>query len=894
MSLAQLHYTSAPPGPDGSGFRFTAVTPGVPESLLREAEQLIGYEPPHEAPPRPTAAELDLFPKAFSHSVLSDGSRLLARTVYTGADYSGRWGNFHAHAVHVPADTPLSPGVPPISAWDSPQWAAGTPEGGSPAPLAELPVARSFDRRGLVSFAAGRAAWLAEFFAGLRELVLRETAPQIVLVERDSADVARWIALASTVLPRASAHRLTFTTYTRRPQLARQQIVGVLPDDAQGLDRHDPRYLVLDCAGGGGPAREPRPAHGTERPAPDAWALTAARVWLGRAPELFAEAAGLPGGRFTAGPLAALALCTGISPGTDGRTEAARWAREPAHTHALDTERLPRFLDGLCAPAEDRTPAETAALAGLFAALDGRAPMAATAPLGALVLTEAVRTPGAGIDLGALRPASLPGDLRRRLAAELADELRDGVAGAAADDGPPTTRAVELLRVAEPLGVDCADLLPGLARRLSQALITDPERAYTPGVAAALEDHFDLRSALLSALDALAAADPPAAVRLLGLVPLSPQGVQTLPHLRMCARMSTPGTPVGAPAGGAVGGTPGGPVGAAPGGAGGFPPLGDDRVTALNEVLRASGVSPFADPLVLRTAVRLVWDGGAPTAGEARLLLAETGSDAHRAAGTWSALVGAALDGPGDTAREPSADRRGDASAAASQALARYRADAPDLAHDLLRCFPRELEARQRGALLLLEFAGKLVAGTADTGWTERALSLRAVAEPVEPAVLDTAFGVLARGLLSEERPDGELYALVHCGDPELIAAYDRAAREERVRERLRTVPAYAADCFTAWSSLPGANRAWDETRTGLLDKVLRPVVRALPAEDTDAVERCLRRTASSRAEEFRTWNRPGALGRLGLRFGGRGRRPVQDGPRVGGVEPPREGGGRP
>ncbi|MCZ9345396.1 hypothetical protein NGM37_47420, partial [Streptomyces sp. TRM76130] len=42
MSLAQLHYTSAPPGPDGSGFRFTAVGPGVPQALLREAEQLIG------------------------------------------------------------------------------------------------------------------------------------------------------------------------------------------------------------------------------------------------------------------------------------------------------------------------------------------------------------------------------------------------------------------------------------------------------------------------------------------------------------------------------------------------------------------------------------------------------------------------------------------------------------------------------------------------------------------------------------------------------------------------------------------------------------------------------------------------------------------------------------
>ncbi|MER7910092.1 hypothetical protein ABTY23_10085, partial [Streptomyces sp. NPDC096068] len=94
MSLPQMHYTSAPPGPDGSGFRFTAVTPGVPASVLREAEQLIGYEPPRDAPSRPTPDDLALFPEMFSHTRLSDGSGLLSRTVYTGADYSGRWGNF--------------------------------------------------------------------------------------------------------------------------------------------------------------------------------------------------------------------------------------------------------------------------------------------------------------------------------------------------------------------------------------------------------------------------------------------------------------------------------------------------------------------------------------------------------------------------------------------------------------------------------------------------------------------------------------------------------------------------------------------------------------------------------------------------------------------------------
>ena len=852
MSLAQLHYASAPPGPDGTGARFTAVTPGVPDSLLREAEQLIAYDPPDDAPPHPTPAELSTFPRAFSHSVLSDGSRLLASTVCTGAEPGGDRATFHTHAVHLPADAAPLAGPPPISAWDSPQWAVGTPAGGAPAPLQRLPESRNFDRRELVAFAASRSPWLPGFFAALRPSAGERTAPQLVLVERDSADVARWIALASTVLPPEDAHRLTFTTYTRQPRLARQQIIGVLPADARGLTGQDHRYRVLDCTvGPPAPPFAPATSVPPSAPVADAWAEIAVHVWLGRAPELFAEAATLPGGRFAPGPLAVAALCSGISPGANGRTAAATWVSE--HANTLDGQWLHRVVDALSTATEDRTPAETAALARLFTALDGRAPATTTAPLGVLVLTEAVRAPGSGLDLSDLRLSSLPDDLRRRLATELAPELRagiDGFTGAAdsadatdrtdrtdgadkadrADSGADTesdtepdtasdtSRPVELLRLAELLGVDCTDLLPGLTRRLSRALISDPEAACTPAVRAALDEHFDLRTLLLSELDGLAADDPPAAVRLIGRTALPVTGVQSLPHLRMCARAADPSSPDA------------------------------DRVAVLRSLLRACGVSPFADPLVLRTAVRLVWDGGTPTPGEARTMLTETGSDAHRTAGTWPALVHAALEGPGDSP------------------------DSPDLAHDLLRSFPGELEPRVRGALLLLEFAGDLRDGRAAAGWTDRALALRAGAEPVEPGVLAQAFGTVAHHLLSEQRPEGELYALVHSGDPDLTTAYLAVAHEDGVRDRLRTVPAFMADCFTTWTALPGANQTWDRTRTTLLDKVLRPVVRTLPADDIAAVERCLERTGSRKADEFRAWNRPGALSRLGLRFGGRGR----------------------
>ncbi|WP_329124438.1 GTPase-associated protein 1-related protein [Streptomyces sp. NBC_01465] len=821
MSLAQLHYTSAPPGPDGSGFRFTAVSPGLPQSLLREAEQLIGYEPPRDAPPRPTDAELADFPQALSHSVLSDGGRLLARTVYTGADYSGRWGNFHAHAVHLPDGAQLPGGVLPITAWDSSQWAVRTPEGGVPAPLEKLAPSGLFGVDGLASFAASRAAWLAGFFGDLRRLCEDPAAPQIVLVEQRSADVAQWVALGSAVLPLESARRLTFTTYTRRPQQARQQIIGVLPDDAQSMSGHDHRYRLHHCAGRAGPVE------GTA----DAWAQTAARVWLGRAPELFRAAEALSEGPFEAGPLAALALGAGIALPAGSRAAGVGWV--PGRIDVLDEEQLERLVATVCAPGEERHAEESAALGRLFAALEGRVPAAVTAPLAALLLTEAVRTAGAG--LSPVRRSALTEGLRQRLAAELGPEIREGVA-----HGTDAVRPLELLRIADTLDVDCTDLLPDLARKLSRALLADPDGVYTPSVRLCLEEQFELRAALLEKLDTFAAGDPPAAARMLERTALPFTGMQALPHLRMCAEASRVGN--------------------------------GDRVSTLHSVLRASGMSPFAEPLVLRTAVALVWDGVVPRAGEARLMLDETGSDAHRTAGTWTVLVRAALEGSVD---DP---------------------DVPALARDLLRRFTGELDAQVRGALMLLDFAGQLREGTAPEGWTARVLSLRSAADPVEPVVLERTFRALARRLLGDDVPDGELFALTHSGDADLIAAYGRAARDERVLNRLRISPGYVADCFTAWSGHSGASTDWDNTRNVLLEDVLRPIVRALPDGDIAAVEQRLERAGGRWAEGFRTWNRPGAFGRFAQRFGGgRGRRGygsgAADSTRWGDVEPPRKGG---
>jgi len=808
MSLGQLHYTSAPPGPDGSGFRFTALTPGLPQSVLREAEQLIGYEPPRNAPSRPSEAELEAFPRAFSYSELSDGSRLLARTVYTGADYSGRWGNFHAHAVHLAPGQQLPDGALPVSAWESPGWAAATPEGGAPPALAALPPSTLLDPAGLITFAASRAPWLAAVFTDLQRQAEDETAPQVVLVERDSADVARWVALASAALPREAAHRLTFTTYTRRPHLAGQRIVGVLPDDAHGLAGSGRRYRVHDCAVPPAPDG-PGPSPDGSEPTP--WAVAAARIWSAGAFELFQHAHLLPGEPFTAGPASALALCAGIDLPSSHRTAAALWACE--HPAELDVQELDGLVQTLAAPRQEVVAAaETAALAELFARVGGSLRPETAAPLAARLLTAAVRSaepvrpPGRGV---------LTDEVARQLAAELGPELRAGITDAAGGFARP----LRLLRVAGLLAVDCSDLVPQLAHRLAAALLADPS-AYGGELHETLTDRPDLRTALLRELDAAALAGPAVVTVLLERAPVELESREALPYLRMC------GWRARRPAGGG------------------------DRNGELRAVLEAAGVSVFAHPPLLRIAFRLVWGSMAPTPEEARYVLAETGADVHRAAETWPFLVTAALSGrPGD----PHAD---------------------ELAHELLAAFPKELQPRDRAALLLLEFARDLRAGGPPPGWVSRVLGLRSTAEPVNPPVLEHVFGRLARRLLTDPRAGRELDELIRSGDTDLCAAYERAAQQDGVRSQLLRDPDYFADRFVDWNAHPQAGGAWGKVRGSLLDGVLRPAARALAVEDLAAVEAALAKRGARHAEDFRAWNRPGALGRLGLRFGGRDSRP--------------------
>ncbi|MYW11065.1 hypothetical protein GT034_22340, partial [Streptomyces sp. SID2563] len=127
---------------------------------------------------------------------------------------------------------------------------AATPDRPLPDPLAAPSAPNGHEareREALNDFAVSRGPWLAGVLSDLRRLHGPDGPERVVLAERQSADVARWIALAGLALPDGLAEHLTFTTYTRRPREAAGRVVGVLPEDAEELA--DPGLRVHLCTG---------------------------------------------------------------------------------------------------------------------------------------------------------------------------------------------------------------------------------------------------------------------------------------------------------------------------------------------------------------------------------------------------------------------------------------------------------------------------------------------------------------------------------------------------------------------------------------------------------------------------------------------------------------------
>jgi GTPase-associated protein 1, N-terminal domain type 2/GTPase-associated protein 1, middle domain len=249
MVFRQLYYTSCEHGLLGyGGFQFNAVTPGVPPTVLRAVEDMT-YEPPRSMPGDPRPDQLAGYPVAFSHTPDGAGT-ITARVVFTGADYSGRPGNYFAHALVSDSAQDFGP-VLPVELWDAPFWREKPVQARELPPLPGPPPRGRLDRASIGEFVAGADGRVLPVLLSAVGQAMAGGRP-VLLAGPDAANNVRWIAAICYLLGDRLARRLSFTTYSHRPAYSRHHLIGVLA----GGDTvpADETFHVYDTATGRLPA----------------------------------------------------------------------------------------------------------------------------------------------------------------------------------------------------------------------------------------------------------------------------------------------------------------------------------------------------------------------------------------------------------------------------------------------------------------------------------------------------------------------------------------------------------------------------------------------------------------------------------------------------------------
>jgi hypothetical protein len=247
MAFQQLYYTSCEHGLRGfSGFQFNAATPGVAPGVMREIENLTSYEPPRSMPSDPGPDQLTGYPVAFSHSLGSGGTFVVARVVFLGTDYSGRPGNYFAHALVTESAADFG-SLLPVDLWEAPLWRTAPVEVQELPPLPSSPPPGKLDRAGVQAFLRHADPLVLPALLTAVDRAMGGDRP-VLLAGPDCETNASWIAAVSYLIGDELARRLSFTTYSHRPAYAGHHIIGVL----SGSDTvpADQTFHVYDAATG--------------------------------------------------------------------------------------------------------------------------------------------------------------------------------------------------------------------------------------------------------------------------------------------------------------------------------------------------------------------------------------------------------------------------------------------------------------------------------------------------------------------------------------------------------------------------------------------------------------------------------------------------------------------
>ena len=250
MAFQQLYYTSCEDGLGGyGGYQFNAITPGVPAAVMREVEDRTVYEPPRWLLADPCPDEPEAYPVAFSHGTSeATGAVITARVVFTGTDYSGRPGNYFAHALVT--GTPEQDFGPllPAELWGAELWRASPIDGTELPELPGPPPRGPIDRPGVQAFLDARGAddVLPELLTAVGRAMAGDR--PVLVASHDVSENIWWIAAISYLLGGHLGRRMTFTTYSHRPGYSRYHLSGILPETLP--PSADASFQLFDLATG--------------------------------------------------------------------------------------------------------------------------------------------------------------------------------------------------------------------------------------------------------------------------------------------------------------------------------------------------------------------------------------------------------------------------------------------------------------------------------------------------------------------------------------------------------------------------------------------------------------------------------------------------------------------
>ena len=232
MAFQQLYYTSCENGLGGyGGYQFNAITPGVSAAVMREVEDRTVYEPPGWLLADPCPDEPEAYPVAFSYGTSeATGAAITAQVVFTGTDYSGRPGNYFAHALVTNTPEQDFGQLLPVELWGAELWRASPADGTDLPELPGPPPPGAIDRPGVQAFLDARGA--DGVLPGLLTAVGRAMAGDrpVLVVSHDVSENIWWIAAISYLLGEHLGHRMTFTTYSHRPGYSRFHLTSILPE----------------------------------------------------------------------------------------------------------------------------------------------------------------------------------------------------------------------------------------------------------------------------------------------------------------------------------------------------------------------------------------------------------------------------------------------------------------------------------------------------------------------------------------------------------------------------------------------------------------------------------------------------------------------------------------